>query len=107
MSDPQTFEELRRMARELPKNVLVPAQHIHSLLEETFGMIERIADLKRRLEEAQQRNAAHDAKVAAEAKAEALEEFMENYHGKYAERTATSIADEMIAEYRDKAGMKP
>lgn len=52
MSDPQTLEELRRMALELPKNVLVPAHHIHSLLDETERLVERVADLQRQLAEA-------------------------------------------------------
>lgn len=53
MSDPQTFEELRRMARELPKNVLVPAHHIHSLLDETERLVERVTHIQLNLSEAQ------------------------------------------------------
>ena len=49
MSEPETFSELRELARALPKNVLVPAYHIHSLLDETERLVERIADLERQL----------------------------------------------------------
>lgn len=66
MSDPQTFEELRRMARELPKNVLVPAHHIHSLLDETERLVERIADLERQLAEAKSLLAEQESDELAE-----------------------------------------
>ena len=49
MRDPQTFAELRAVVNALPKNVLVPSAHIHSLLDETEKLVEHIADLERQL----------------------------------------------------------
>ena len=52
MRDRQTFAELRAVVNALPKNVLVPSAHIHSLLDETEKLVEHIADLERQLAEA-------------------------------------------------------
>lgn len=74
-------------------------------------------ELARRLKEAQQRNAAHDAKVAAEAKAEVLEEAAnsilseaENYlFDRSNKQAAEALNIEFVklsdkaAEYRDNA----
>lgn len=75
-------------------------------------LLEACHELASRLETAQKRNAAHDAKIVAEAKAEAMEElryYCIEYHVPFPEAVVSRGIDRHrseAAEYRAEAGRK-
>ena len=99
MSEPETFSELRELARALPKNVLVPAYHIHSLLDETERLVERIADLERQLAEAEgYPGIAHDFETTRRELEEARTEIADRAHTEEQYRLRIEDLERQLAE---------